>query len=287
MLSGFIIFWIHRNDLGNRSKIVAYATKRITRIYPLLWVVVLTKAFVALVVPALMATLEIDAMTLLASLFLIPHERVMLDVQWTLFYEVQFYLIFGTWICLGRWFACAIALIWAGAILALGPASGHVALRQLLDLRNMEFLGGCSIAFLMSRSFLPWRGAVVVTGGAVAGTLAGISLGYGHPLFWTLVFGALVAGAVSLDSSQRLNWPRWMVYIGDASYSIYLWHTSVQMLFLQVGKKWAVPFGEYGHVLLHAGGLLSVLLGLVSYRFVEKPILTWFGSRRSLGSRRG
>ena len=52
----------------------------------------------SLVVPALMATLEIDAMTLLASLFLIPHERVMLDVQWTLFYEVQFYLIFGTWI---------------------------------------------------------------------------------------------------------------------------------------------------------------------------------------------
>ena len=71
----------------------------------------------------------------------------------------------------------------------------------------------------------------------------------------------------------RLGW-RWLERVGDASYSIYLTHTTglVVMLYLALLVGWShrrVPHVGWVGVMLAAG----VLPGLLLYRFAERPLL--------------
>lgn len=64
-------------------------------------------------------------------------------------------------------------------------------------------------------------------------------------------------------------------YIGDISYSLYLWHFPVTILFLSI---YAADSTEY-HLL---GGLTMLVLSIASFHFVEDPIrkATWKGNSK-------
>ena len=51
VLSGFIIFYAHHDVFGDRSQLRTYAFKRFIRIFPIYWIVTLTKLAVLLAVP--------------------------------------------------------------------------------------------------------------------------------------------------------------------------------------------------------------------------------------------
>src|SRR5205823_13541637 len=63
VLSGFIITYIHYGDIGNRSTLKAYATKRFLRIYPIYWIVALL---------AIIPFIKSDWLFLLKSTLLLP-----------------------------------------------------------------------------------------------------------------------------------------------------------------------------------------------------------------------
>ena len=53
VLSGFIIFEIHRGDIGRPQQVKSYLYKRITRIYPAYWLVTLALVPAWLLVPSI------------------------------------------------------------------------------------------------------------------------------------------------------------------------------------------------------------------------------------------
>jgi peptidoglycan/LPS O-acetylase OafA/YrhL len=84
---------------------------------------------------------------------------------------------------------------------------------------------------------------------------------------------AIVAGAVSLESRAANLLPRWLLGLGDASYSIYLTH------------GFALPVLGLVVVFLHGTGLpaealtilacvaVSSIVGWVAYKVVERPMM--------------
>ena len=90
-----------------------------------------------------------------------------------------------------------------------------------------------------------------------------------------------VYGAVGLENARQRVAPGWLRAVGDASYSIYLWHVIV---LTAAGRAIAAVLpSETLHVpLLVLVTALAVLTGMLFYRIVERPLLHALRTRRHL-----
>ena len=233
VISGFVMVIASRRILSRPHAARIFMEHRIARIVPLYWL--LTTAKLALVLLfaglALRSTLDLDYVA--RSYLFLPlldnagHFRPLLPVGWTLSYEFLFYLLF----------ALALALR-ADALRVLVPAFGVIVLLALLrsaswpvwtilfDTIVVEFLFGVLLAKATLRGFTlpPMLAALMV----LAGFTLIVSVPEGSEnlrvLTWGLPAFAIVAGAVSLETHIASALPRWLLTLGDASYSIYLVH---------------------------------------------------------------
>ncbi len=107
VLSGFIIAHVHGGDVGRPERLRAYLTKRLTRIYPTYWAVLLPVLLVFLAVPSFGKGHERDPLVMFCSLVLLPlaNSEPVLIVSWSLCYEVLFYGLFAGLIASRRWAA--------------------------------------------------------------------------------------------------------------------------------------------------------------------------------------
>jgi exopolysaccharide production protein ExoZ len=141
----------------------------------------------------------------------------------------------------------------------------------------LEFLFGVYIGLAYEQGFrIPgWLAALAVVAGFVW-----VAPDPSGPTF--LINGlpaALVVGGFVLG--PRLNGSaatRWLERIGDASYSLYLSHTFILRPYRDL---WAAIVGNNLPVLFYvlSAILIAVLLALVTYRLVERP-MTQFLRRR-------
>ena len=96
----------------------------------------------------------------------------------------------------------------------------------------------------------------------------------------------IVAGAVFSESRYKLNPSRTLVVLGDASYSIYLSHVIVIPV---IAKLWAAAglggAGWLGLVFVIVALITSALAGVVLYKLVERPLLTWLSGKKRSGAR--
>jgi len=93
VLSGFVIFCVHRYDTGNSRKLKNFLLKRFVRIYPIYFLLTL------LIIPIYLAgyghSYKSNIDIILKSFLLYPQSNgiyPILNVGWTLSYEVLFYL---------------------------------------------------------------------------------------------------------------------------------------------------------------------------------------------------
>lgn len=119
---------------------------------------------------------------------------------------------------------------------------------------------------------MPWFGLMLIVGSAVA-----LHPGLVYPGYWALLpsIGAaliILAGAHSTSHPlTKMLGRRGAVWLGDRSYSLYLWHWPILML----GFAWGLETDRVAVIALVG---LSVLLSMASYRWVELPL--WKGRFR-------
>jgi hypothetical protein len=202
----------------------------------------------AALLPELMRSTQVSAETVVKSLLFIPFFQPngnlapVLGVGWTLNYEMGFYAVFAVLLGLGmraRVPAMALAFL---ALFILGKALGAdnpfgVFLGHSI---TFEFVAGMAL-YLLHRQGLRAGPVQVAALLCFAVFVFGWTVINGPPsldmrfFLWGLPAIAVVAAALSLpDVKGRLG--RFLEYLGDASYSIYLSHLFViAALFIVMG----------------------------------------------------
>lgn len=231
VISGFIMV-VTTN--GGDVTPLDFWRKRIVRVVPLYWLLTLLMVAVAMAMPSLFKTLQVAPITLLQSLFFVPHFSRSFPGQvwpllvpgWTLNFEMFFYAVFGASLFLpgrARLPALTASLVALAAIGAIfGPftaASAQTYTHPML----LEFVAGAWIAtlWLRGRLRLPVAAsiAMLVLGAALLVLRDEPPLGY----FMQIVGAALaVAGALN-PRFGAWHFKVWQA-LGDSSYSLYLTH---------------------------------------------------------------
>lgn len=278
VLSGFIIFYVHRDQIGQANHALPYLWKRFVRLFPLLWLV--AGGWIAL--RALVASVpSLDQIGTTLLLYPSLSEPVPV-VVWTLRHEMLFYIAF----CVAIISRLAGIALFAGWTLAVIAQMGLIAAGQpvegvpslLLSSFVLDFVFGAVVAVISRRHVVnSWwpliigvATVIILAWAMVAFSIERLgTLDYTSPgnLFVPLIgagFALCLYGMICIES--RVKIPEWAMLIGAASYAIYLVHTPLNSIVQHI----AVRLGDgIGHVLIIVSGIAA---GIVLHLFFEKPV---------------
>jgi peptidoglycan/LPS O-acetylase OafA/YrhL len=307
VISGFIMAYTTL-DRGGAADGSQFARRRAARIYSGYWPFFL----LALVVFTWARAGHVADSNLLKSFWLWPQplNLNLLEVTWTLSFELYFYLLFTMLVWLARpsirvflcWAILAVIVTfnaWRHFVIG-GFGPDHLYSIPFYD----QFLTSPFIAQFFAGAVLAYYLQSRPRGAAWRWLLAGILLflasgvinervfdglieqGY-HVLPRTTLFGIaslmMVIGLVRLEGAGRIAPKRFSLLTGGASYAIYLSHVPIIVLVHHLGMgAWAQGQSFVLTTLVYCL-LMAAILGLsvVHYRLIEKPLSHWF--RRWLG----
>jgi exopolysaccharide production protein ExoZ len=283
-LSGFIIV-----VSGAAMRPVEFLWRRAGRIYPTYWLVSIVWFALIVALPSFVNARLPSYESLWRSFLLIPDYRTpLLDVGWTLTYEVYFYAVFALILAirlpihlgLVAWAAALVALrLLAGDAVASSPIASAYA-GPLVAEFMMGALAGIAYRYGISAGANA-AGAIGIAALAASIFLVGPMIDLVERpdlnLLRTLFFGvpaALVLHWLGAREHQvKAQLPRWLILLGDASYSTYLTH----FLFLAVLSRVlhaAGVSGVWGSLVLTALGVVGAnLTGVVLFLTFERPAM--------------
>lgn len=290
VLSGFIIMTTHAGDIGSPARLLPYLFKRSCRIFPSVWIMTLIAAVLYTCSFGGPGKLEkLEPWNIVASALLLPQTGpALVNVTWTLKYEVFFYAVFAVMIA-SRRFGPALMLAWQGAMVLTVAGVLHLAdpmtsyyLRPIC----LEFGIGMGCAWLVA-----WQGS---DPGAGTGWIASCLLAVGATSFMggllyeafrvphgleaarVLIFGlgsgAIILGLTRLEREGRIRVPALLAWLGSISYAVYLVHYSVITLAVVALLKlrW-IPLND---AVLLGCALLGVGAGAAFHHLIDEPIQT-------------
>lgn len=296
VLSGFVIYHVHQEDVAESRGARAYARKRLVRIYPTYWAVLAIYGVILAFSPQKNSS-PIQLGDAVANIFLLPQQQgPILGVAWTLRHELLFYVLFGL-LLLNRTLGRMVLILWAGllilnmvATLTLGSALFHgVAGSFVFRVFNIEFFFGMAVAMLVSRRSAP-RPLILLALGAAVFFGNGLMESFGPALpnewpprqiLYALGAALMLYGAVSAERGGQLTSPASLVRIGTGSYSVYLTHVITVMVVAHGLKLCGLApaiLPEWACFMLVAGA--AVVAGVVFSEAVEQPLLRTLRPRK-------
>ncbi len=286
VISGFIMVHVATNMQRGGTSSFEFLFARITRIYPLYWLVSAALLIVWLVRPDMVFSSFKTDPDIVKSFLLYPDSRdPLLAVGWTLIHEISFYLAFALALLLKPKWLLPFLLLWAGVI-GLGQwanmgaelgAFGPVR-RLLFSPLTYEFLAGALAGWVFHKWDAKFALPILLAGLAlwVVTFYMLISAGHGmienhmgRAVHFALPATLTVYGLAGLKTKL----PNCTQTLGDWSYSLYLTHILSLTLF---GRTWHKFAGDNKWDNLPALIILtaiSILVAGLTYKFAEKPML--------------
>ncbi len=295
VISGFIIYYISRDHFSRHGASWTFFIRRCIRIVPLYW------AVTTIVFVHVHDLWGLTGENLARSLLFIPYDshdgrfRPIVGRGWSLNYEMLFYVITSAGLFFSRRlgvtaiFAVILSLIAIGSLQLDMPAPLVAWTRPVM----IEFLAGMSLAMLYLAAPRRWSPRYPLACIAVLLTLEGAyhiwrpsgiapPLGF-RPVQWLFalaVVGLAVFGQVETGIHRALA-TRWLAFLGDCSYSIYLVHGLVLYPAAKLWLKSGMPEGAW--VFSFALAVVGTAAGILSYLIVERPLLRWCNSAIRFG----
>jgi peptidoglycan/LPS O-acetylase OafA/YrhL/glycosyltransferase involved in cell wall biosynthesis len=280
VLSGFLMAMIAATDPEE------FLLRRLIRIVPVYWLLTVGVFFLALLAPNLLHSTKPDCSNLVKSLLFVPYRKEnsliqpMLNVGWTLNYEIYFYTIFAVvlWLKLPRpSFFAALMVSVLPALAWVRPPTG-----TLLEFYSQpivfDFVLGMA-SFHLLRNTRPESGSVrfeLLALAALMLLLPCIEMANGfqnRQIILAVPAAAIVYLAVRLENKNcRITNPL-ILMVGDASYVLYL--TQIYVLqagekILGIGRHFSGPFEVFCGLLLV---VVAVLFACGFHLCVERPLL--------------
>jgi exopolysaccharide production protein ExoZ len=89
---------------------------------------------------------------------------------------------------------------------------------------------------------------------------------------------SLVTGCLMVEGNKKIPQIPAFLFLGDASYSIYLWHTLTIVVAAAMEQHFGMDKGIMAGILV---GVLSLLAPLFAYVLIERPLLARIPPGRS------
>jgi exopolysaccharide production protein ExoZ len=294
IISGFIM--VQTTGTGSFDP-RRFLSRRVRRVAPIYWFVTLLVTALTLLVPQIFHRTLFDLKHLIHSLLFIPMYDPagkagivpIFRLGWTLNFEMFFYLIFAFTFALGLMARAVTLTLFFVACILLGMAvsfEGAVP-RFYTQIDTLGFVAGVWLGVLNL------RGRLLLGNGAIAALLALSTaillyiIGFYHlirPLVSTQVLLVVACAAhvalllAIVDQRHRRVSPAWL-HIGDASYSIYLFHMfaigAVTSIALRLPDALTIP-------MIGVAMVAGLVAGLLGYRLVERPLNQLMRRRRPL-----
>ncbi|AVP58816.1 hypothetical protein C7H73_14830 [Pulveribacter suum] len=292
-LSGFVVYRSAQRSVANHGA-GPFLRRRLLRIYLGYWpVLLLIAAFTLLVYQEKLPPV---GKMIFSTLLLYPNIwDNWLPPAWSLTMEIYFYLwITAIALLPWRWQPKAIAILmallaaWGAGWLIFDAArvfEGRQPLRYGLTGLGLEFLAGALLARAYDRGAAWLSNSGLTVPLCLCAIAAGISLGNLSPYFDRVEvmraasFGVMGVAALTLIlvlEHSRFTPPRWLVHIGDASFSLYLLHTFLLDASGRLRMEWQVSQPGALLCFMLALPVAIVILSLLWYRWVEKPLMKVF-----------
>lgn len=284
VISGFIMWHLMHDRFAKSGEPSRFLHRRIFRIVPIYW---LCTTLIAV------GTLrQFDTATSvpfgLASYFFLPWPHPdgrglfpVLSLGWTLNYEMMFYCVFTAALTLRKvWGASLMLAVFVALAIAAGLAPKTAFMLQFWGNPIIfEFLLGAGVAALYHRGLRigQWLSLAMFAAGFAIAVACFQSGAYNHAsrLFTGGIPAVLIVTAVVCreSSALRSRSGKALVLGGDASYALYLVHPFALKAIAAVSARlglWAIaPLAPPAAMIVAA-----VIASLLTYRFIEKPILT-------------
>ncbi|MEX2498006.1 MAG: acyltransferase [Wenzhouxiangellaceae bacterium] len=277
-----------------------YWSRRLFRIFPAVWLQIPVLLLIAWWLPELMRLPDWGALLRNATLWIhLPPwmTKPLNGVWWTLPVELMFYAVLPGIVLLSRrtgmaamvTMAIAISMAWRIAVIGhygedgyagrafitralpgslasfvLGLALNHLP-RRLSQRQTLVMLGFIVLAWLLLTEWLVdnhasyWNGSwiFVVWEPAMSTVIAA--------LVFVMLHADRIAGALSA---------RWLVWLGEISFGVYLWHFPVMKVIDHLlGPKLESASGSIVALALCLGA--TIPLAAISYYLVERPVMGW------------
>jgi exopolysaccharide production protein ExoZ len=280
VISGFIMVYTTSEKSGNKAALI-FLKKRVLRIYPLYWF--WTSVLFILWLANIAGTpSHLSVFYIISSFLLIPALKEgsffpPLGQGWTLSFEMLFYLVFSIGIVADfrRWrlpFLGGMFTLLSLLALLLPTESG---LRYLFrEPIIIEFLFGVLAAELVLNNsrILSYKWApVILIALGVIGFLAPTMfflpslrfVRWGVPAFF-IVLACALCGTASRS--------RWMIFLGDASYSIYLSHSFIVSAYHVMSKKFSFILTISPSISIVILTAITVALSSLTYPLIERRL---------------
>ena len=292
VISGFIMCLVTRNNADG------FLRKRLERIVPLYWLctvaLILVMFQLATFEPSTwLSPLEgrpgeaLWAYVARGLMFLPLEDKYpILNVGWSLHFELYFYLLFAAALWINR---RAAPLLVIASLVALSYVNTTICKAPVCHYLSTDytqfFIAGIALFYIVDRfrpatprPLLVWIGAVLITvcyGSQFVGPWWSSAIAPSvYVAFATLAPIIIVGSALMVEhAGGALTW--WpLIVVGDSSYAIYLTH-SILFEMVSAGRiPWlALPQPNGSVVMTVAFVTLAGVIGVVVHLFIEKPLL--------------
>lgn len=285
VLSGFIITYIHLNDIINKGDWKVFAKKRFARIYPFFWLLLTIILVYEITLHGnLMAAKKFDPHAISDWAFignqylLLPNSQYIIGPSWSLTFELLFYVVFTICIILGKRTTLYIISIW---LILIVVGVFFKPNNVLLSTYIFEFLLGCVIGYLFTKGhlltfkiFLPAANFILLVGVVYFHFFSFVKNGLFEKLFVASICALFIWLGATIDQKEKFTAFKlsFLVLIGNASYAIYLSHEIILSVTLRLVKKF-----NFGHLLLNLSFLsvfiFTILFGIALHLVVEKRVI--------------
>lgn len=301
VLSGFLMVYVHHKDFGMPRRLGTYAYKRLSRIYPVYWVLCAVLIPLVMLAPSITQNQgKTTLATLLLSVFLLPHEGArLIGITWSLEYEMIFYVAFGTFFVSARlglvgfavWFIAIVFTALTGPVVLNSFGVPHITpflVGFLLNLHVIEFMLGMLAAWLVLRNVRMraprvWLVMTLLAAAAFAIYEANFLPEEQTLRFVIAVYGVLAAlvvfAVVQTELQYPLRMPRWLTLLGAASYAIYLTHYLVVAFVVVLARHWPALREIPSALIFMLVLVVGLVPGIVLHLLVERPLLVAFAAR--------
>jgi peptidoglycan/LPS O-acetylase OafA/YrhL len=270
--------WV--TTFGSGITPTGFLGRRIRRIVPLYWVFTAFAVFLAVVAPQLgKRTGALDAV---ASFLFLPAVNSATHVAepviapgWTLNHEMLFYLIFAAALLLPTPKARFAGVVGANAALAIigWLTHGPLVVSFFTNPIILEFVFGVVVGSLYTSGYCLSRRNSAVIAVLGVGTMIGCASAWGQNvnlriLLWGIPAACVLMALVLTENYRPVRERRRWLFVGDASYSIYLVHGIVLSAVFAAVRHAGVPY----IVMIPVGTPAAIIVAFFVYRYIERPM---------------